>query len=92
MNNDHRGTNSFAQLALWLAVVGAINWGLVGFFDFDLVRAIFGGDRSTPSSALSRVVYAVVGLAGVGLAVVAPRLRARGAQPSRIGGPAETRA
>ncbi len=86
-----RGTNSFAQVALWLAVVGAINWGLVGFFDFDLVRAIFGGDHSTPSSALSRVVYAVVGLAGVGLAVVGPRLRARDADAPRLGTPAESR-
>lgn len=90
--NDHRGTNSFAQLALWLSVVGAINWGLVGFFDFDLVRAIFGGESSTPSSALSRVVYAVVGLAGVGLAVVGPRLRARDARASGISRAAETRA
>jgi hypothetical protein len=85
-------TTPFAQLALWLAVVGAINWGLVGFIDFDLVRAIFGGDSSTPSSALSRVVYAVVGLAGVALAVLAPRLRARDADAPRLGRPAETRA
>jgi uncharacterized membrane protein YuzA (DUF378 family) len=86
------GTNSFAQVALWLAVVGAINWGLVGFFDFDLVRAIFGGQSSTPSSALSRVVYAIVGLAGVALAIVGPRLRARDADAARLGRPAETRA
>jgi hypothetical protein len=85
-------TTPFAQLALWLAVVGAINWGLVGFFDFDLVRAIFGGDSSTPSSALSRVIYAIVGLAGVALAVLAPRLRARDADAPRLGRPAETRA
>jgi uncharacterized membrane protein YuzA (DUF378 family) len=88
----NRGTNSFAQLALWLAVVGAINWGLVGFFDFDLVRAIFGGDRATPSSALSRVVYALVGLAGVALAIVGPKLRARDADAPRLGRAAESRA
>ncbi len=86
------GTNTFAQVALWLAVVGAIDWGLVGFFDFDLVRAVFGGDSATPSSALSRVVYAIVGIAGIALAVVGPRLRARDADAPRLGRPAETRA
>jgi uncharacterized membrane protein YuzA (DUF378 family) len=88
----NRSTNSFAQIALWLAVVGAVNWGLVGLFDFDLVRAVFGGESSTPSSALSRVVYSVVGLAGVALAVVGPKLRARdGSDAPRIGRPVETR-
>lgn len=42
-----------------LVIVGALNWGLVGFFDFNLVEAIFG------VGALSRVIYAVVGLAGL---------------------------
>ncbi len=70
--------NSFlAQLCLWLAIIGALNWGLVGFFNFDLVRAIFGGQHTTDASGLSRVIYAIVGLAGLGLAFLAPRLRAR---------------
>ena len=43
-----------------LLVVGGLNWGLVGFFGFDLVAAIFGS-----MSALSRIVYALVGLAAV---------------------------
>ncbi len=43
-----------------LLVVGGLNWGLVGFFGFDLVGAIFG-----KMSALSRIVYALVGLAAV---------------------------
>lgn len=43
-----------------LLVVGGLNWGLVGFFGFDLVGALFG-DMST----LSRLVYALVGLAAV---------------------------
>ncbi len=90
--NEHRGTNSFAQVALWLSVIGAINWGLVGFFDFDLVRAVLGGESSTPSSALSRVVYAVVGLAGIALAAVAPRLRARDAEGATYGTAARSRA
>lgn len=43
-----------------LVVVGALNWGLVGAANFDLVAAFFG-----PMSALSRAVYLLVGLAGV---------------------------
>lgn len=89
---QNRGSNTLAQVALWLAVIGAINWGLVGFFDFDLVRAIFGGDTSTEASAFSRVIYAVVGLAGLALAFFGPRLRTRDTEPSRLGRPAETRA
>ncbi len=50
-------------LALALIIIGGLNWGLVGLFDFDLVGAIFGstadvGDRS----ALSRIIYILVGL------------------------------
>lgn len=48
-------------VALLLAIIGAINWGLVGFFRFDLVAWIFGGQTAT----LSRVVFAIVGLAGL---------------------------
>jgi uncharacterized protein len=43
-----------------LVIVGALNWGLVGFFDFNLVNAIFG-----LGSLLSRLVYIVVGLSGL---------------------------
>ena len=48
-------------LCLTLIVIGAINWGLVGFFQFDLVAAIFGG----MSSWVSRVIYALIGLSGL---------------------------
>jgi uncharacterized membrane protein YuzA (DUF378 family) len=47
-------------IALALMIIGAINWGLVGAFGFDLVAAIFG-----EMSALSRIVYVLVGLAGL---------------------------
>ena len=46
-------------LALILAIVGAINWGLVGIFRFDLVAWIFGGQ----TAGLSRVIFSLVGLA-----------------------------
>lgn len=52
-------------VALVLVIVGAVNWGLVGLAQFDLVAALFGGS----DAALSRVVYSLVGLAGVALAV-----------------------
>ncbi|HSH34888.1 DUF378 domain-containing protein [Schnuerera sp.] len=48
-------------LALVLVIIGAINWGLIGLFQFDLVATIFGGSNS----ALSRIIYGLVGLAGL---------------------------
>ena len=48
-------------LCLILATIGAINWGLVGFARFDLVACIFGGQ----TAGVSRVIYAVVGIAGL---------------------------
>lgn len=50
-----------SKLALILVIVGALNWLLVGLFQFDLVAAIFGGQNA----ALSRVVYTLVGVAGI---------------------------
>ena len=47
-------------LTLALIIVGGLNWGLVGAFNFDLVAAIFG-----PMSALSRLVYTLVGLSAL---------------------------
>jgi uncharacterized membrane protein YuzA (DUF378 family) len=54
-----------SRTALILVIVGAINWLLVGVFQWDLVTAIFGGDTLRLSSGLSRVIYALVGLAGL---------------------------
>ncbi len=50
-------------LALVLVVVGAVNWGLVGIAQFDLVAALFGGQ----AAPLARIVYSLVGVAGVAL-------------------------
>ena len=47
--------------ALTLVIIGALNWGLIGFFQFDLVATIFGGS----ASFLSRIIYGLVGLAGL---------------------------
>ncbi|QNB46645.1 DUF378 domain-containing protein [Thermanaerosceptrum fracticalcis] len=48
-------------IALLLVIIGALNWGLIGLFNFDLVAALFGGQ----TSLLSRIVYSLVGLAGL---------------------------
>lgn len=45
---------------LTLVVIGAINWGLIGFLNFDLVRVIFGN-----MTLLSRIIYAAVGIGGL---------------------------
>jgi len=52
--------------ALALVIVGALNWALVGLFEFDLVATITGNDFGE-TSILSRIVYILVGLAGVWL-------------------------
>ena len=49
------------KISLILVIIGALNWGGVGIFGFDTVAYIFGGQNST----VSRVIYTLVGLAGV---------------------------
>jgi hypothetical protein len=63
-------------IALVLVIVGAVNWGLVGVAQFDLVAALFGGQ----SAALSRVVYTLVGVSGLVLAA----LSAQSAVPATV--------
>lgn len=53
-------TRGFDYTALVIAIIGAVNWGLVGFFKLDLVAFLFGD-----MSMLSRIIYAVVGLCGL---------------------------
>jgi len=55
-------------LALILVIVGALNWGLVAIAEFDLVAEIFGEEFGT-TNAVTRLVYGLVGFAGVYLAV-----------------------
>ena len=49
------------KIALTLAVIGALNWGGIGLFGFDTVAFLFGGQMSV----FSRIIYALVGLAGL---------------------------
>ena len=49
------------RIALGLVIVGAINWGLIGFFQFDLVSTLLGGISPIPA----RIVFGAVGLSGL---------------------------
>ena len=49
------------KLAITLAAIGALNWGSVGLFRFDAVGALFGGQLAP----ISRVIFALVGIAGI---------------------------
>ncbi len=53
--------NILQKCALVLTIIGAINWGLIGLFQFDLVATLFGG----MDAMLSRIVYTLVGIAGI---------------------------
>jgi uncharacterized membrane protein YuzA (DUF378 family) len=64
---------------LVLVIIGAINWGLVGFFRFDFVAALFGGQ----TAVASRIIYAIVGIAGLVVAVNSPTLNRTAREASR---------
>jgi uncharacterized membrane protein YuzA (DUF378 family) len=68
------------MIALIPAVVGAINWGLVGLFRFDLVATITGAGKFGKVNGLSRTIYTVVGIAGILTVGVIPILRRKAAQ------------
>ena len=61
------------KIALVLIIIGAINWGLIGLFKFDLVAFVFGD-----MTVMSRIVYAIVGIAGLYLISVFGRIRGFG--------------
>lgn len=48
------------KVALALIIIGAINWGLIGLFDFNLVETLFGTDN-----VITKIVYVLVGIAGI---------------------------
>lgn len=53
-------SNWVDNLVLAIIIIGCINWGLIGFFNFDLVKAIFGN-----MTLITRIIYAIVGIAGL---------------------------
>ena len=68
--------NGLTKTLIIIATIGALNWGLIGFFNFNLVDAIFGGGSAEQTSTISRIVYAIVGLCGLAALVMLPRLHA----------------
>lgn len=58
--NDDMKSKCLDYTALVLTIVGAVNWGLIGFFKFDLVAWLFGS-----MSLLSRIIYALVSICGL---------------------------
>lgn len=50
--------------ALTLSIIGAVNWGLIGLFKFDLVAFLFGS-----MTLLSRIIYTIVGICGIYLII-----------------------
>lgn len=62
--------NVIDWLVMVLVIVGGLNWGLVGAFDFNLVDSLFG-----EGSALARIVYVLVGLSALYMILVATKLR-----------------
>ena len=63
----------FDYTALTLVIIGAVNWGLIGFFKLDLVNLLFGY-----MTWISRIIYALVGLAGLYLLSLYGRVREMG--------------
>ncbi len=51
---------TFQKTTLVVTVIGAINWGLIGFFNFNLVESLFGAESMLPS-----IIYAIVGICGL---------------------------
>lgn len=49
------------KITLILSIIGAINWGLIGFFQFDFVAAIFGGE----DAGMARFIFILVGISGL---------------------------
>jgi uncharacterized protein len=68
--------------ALVLVIIGAINWGLVGLFNFDLVAAIFGGAMAP----MSRIIYIIVGIAGIVIIFTSAVLETGGEHSRRAAG------
>lgn len=69
-NTAASGLSPTSWIAIALVVIGALNWGLVGIFDFNLVAAIFGS-----GSVVSRIIYILVALAGLYLIAASTRFR-----------------
>ena len=73
-----RHLNALDWIAMIILVIGGLNLGLMGFFGFDLIAAVFG-----TMSFLTRVIYAVIGLSAIYTLVISPALGRRGSIETR---------
>jgi hypothetical protein len=65
--------STFNKFLAVLVIIGALTWGLIGFFKWNLVTALFGGNTGAlEASHLSQLFYILVGLAGLALAFTFP--------------------
>ena len=74
-----KGEDFMDRISLVLVIIGAINWGLIGLFQFDLVAYLFGGQ----GALISRIIYALVGAAGLWSISLLFRDRDRDHEPAR---------
>jgi hypothetical protein len=81
---ERNARDGWVTAVIVVTIIGALNWGLIGLFNWNLVDAILGGGSQEQTSGISRVIYALVGLAGLALAAALPRLKTG----MRTGGPA----
>lgn len=68
-NVAHKSQSVLGSIALALAIIGALNWGLVGLFNINLVTALFG-----EGSFLTRIIYLLVGASGIYALSLYPRV------------------
>lgn len=61
MNANTRSENMLDRISLILVIIGALNWGSIGLFRFDIVGWLFGGQ----GAIISRIIYTLVALAGI---------------------------
>lgn len=73
-----RSLNAFTRTLLIIAALGAVNWGMIGFFNVNLVETIFsgGGSARTAASGFARLLYALVGVAGLASLLLIPKVHA----------------
>ncbi len=76
MPSSSRSSSTIVADIIWIiAALGAINWGLIGFFERNLVTFLLGEGAIAHASMASRVVYAIVGLSGLAGLVFLPIMR-----------------
>jgi uncharacterized membrane protein YuzA (DUF378 family) len=79
MNGRQSLWRTIDAIAYVLIIIGALNWGLVGFFGFDLVATLFGA-----MTVVSRIIYALIGVGAVYHILALPGMRRRWRAPARV--------